>query len=127
MLSGDEEGPGEHTGIKAAASSRNIHEGTAGTDIAEHGFQMRIAAGRRCPLDIAQVGTSGHADAAVAPGLAGNPVQRVVTVLDFIVHGEPFAFAVFPAADILDHHGVAALYKTIVRGCANGFSIRGTN
>ena len=116
-LSGYGKCPRQHAGIEAPAPSRHIHKGTSGADAAEHGLQMRIAAGRSRPLDISQVRPSGHGRIPVAPGLSGDPIQRVVPVLHLIVHGQPFAFAVLPAPDILDHHAEASLYEAVIRLC----------
>ena len=127
MLSRYQESPGKHAGIKTSASSGNIHKGAASTDTAEHCLQMRVFTGRRGPLHISQIGAPGHTHIAVTPGLPGNPGKGIVPVLHFVVHGQPFAFAVLPAPYILDHHGIAPLDKTKITGNAHGFSIWGAD
>ena len=61
------------------------------------------------PLDGAQVGAAGHADAAVAPGLLGDPGLGVEAVLGFGDEGGPGAVGVPAAADVLDDAGVAVV------------------
>jgi hypothetical protein len=69
---------------------------------------MRVVQGRHFPLHDAQVGAAQHADFAVGPRLARDPVQRVVAIGRLLFERPEDAFGCVAPAHILDHHGVAA-------------------
>ncbi len=70
------------------------------------------------PLNGADVGAAHHSDATVAPWLAVNPLNGVVTVLTFIVVRGDDAFGSAGASAILDDCDVACFGPTLcVRLC----------
>ncbi len=56
----------------------------AAGDRRKHGLQMWIVQRRHFPLHDSQVRSAQHADLAVRPGLAGDPIQRVVAIGRFL-------------------------------------------
>ena len=88
---------------------------------------MGIAAGRRGPLNVPEIGAAGHSYVSVTPRLCGNPVQGVAAVLDFIVIRHPFASAVLSAPDILYDDRVAALYEPVVLLCTVALTVGGAD
>ena len=82
-----------------------IRAGHPGDD----GPQRRMPAGRRGPLRDPVIGVSEHSDGAVRPGLAHDPFDRVVAVVDLVDVGNRLSLGTELAPDVLDHEHVATL------------------
>ena len=81
---------------------------------------MRVVQGRDFPLHDAQVGAAQHADFAIGPGLARDPVKRVAAIGGLLFERPEDALGCVAPAHILDHHGIAALDERRVIGRDGG-------
>ena len=95
-------------------------------DHGENRFQMGISHGGGLPLDDAAIGAADHADLAVAPGLPGDPIDGVVAVVLLLPERIEHAFGFVTPADVLGHHGVAAVHEGLIERCDIGaLAVRG--
>jgi hypothetical protein len=86
--------------------AEEIDAGNRGRDAA----QMRRACGRGGQLGHGHIAAAIHADGTAAPGLRGDPLDRVETVATLVRRIEAeFAFTLADAADLLDHDRIARL------------------
>ena len=108
------ERPGQHTGVEAAATTRDVNEGTSGTDTAQHRLEMRVATGGRGPLYIAEIGSARHAHLSIAERLCCDPVQGIVAIFDFVVLRHPFTGTVLASPGILYDDRIASLQEAVV-------------
>ena len=86
-------------------------------DHGEDRLEVRIVAQGGLPLHNAGVGAAHHADFAVRPRLACDPVQGVVAIHGLLGQGQEGAFGFVAPADVLHHHRVAALDEGLVVRC----------
>ncbi|MGX1268399.1 hypothetical protein RKD18_001593 [Streptomyces phaeoluteigriseus] len=77
-------------------------------DPRDDGAQRGVLAGDRGPLGESVVRVAEHADDPVGPGLAGDPLEGVVAVVDLSRPAQSPPVRTELAADVLDHHDVAA-------------------
>ena len=99
----------EHTKLEGAAGANEAGEVVHADGLRRQAGEAWMRQGRAEPLDRTQVGTTGHADAAVAPGLFGNPGLGVVAVLRLRDEGRPGTVGIPASAHVLDHAGVAGV------------------
>jgi hypothetical protein len=91
-------------------------------------LQMRIVAQRRFPLHDPEIRPAHHADLAVGPGLAGNPIDRFIAILAFVVQLFEVAFGFVTASHILHHHGVPVIdERLVVRNEVGPLAVRRPN
>ena len=79
-------------------------------------FKCGLFEQRRLPLHDPQIRAAEHTDLAVGPGLARDPVQRVVAILWLLAERIEYAFGFVAAAHVLDDHGVAVVDERTVIG-----------
>ena len=75
----------------------------------DHAGQVRRALRGGRPLRPAHVGEAGGADLAGAPGLGGDPLDRVVAIGAVVDHGAPLALRLAAPAHVDGDVGVAVL------------------
>ena len=85
-------------------------------------LEMRRPARGGEPRRLADVGTAGHADVAVAPVLGRDPLDRVVAVVVLVEVREELAVGVEAAAHVLHGDDVAALRELLVEVLAGALS-----
>src|SRR5262245_10964922 len=77
---------------------------------------MLIPGERSLPLHDPPIGATDHADLAVAPGLGGDPVERIVAIGALLMEWIELAFRRVAPADVLHHHDVSAIDESLVAG-----------
>src|SRR5580765_4250383 len=80
--------PLPHRQEKAAVTNRLIEESIRRGHQRHNGLQMWWALCRSEPLGLADIGSAGHTDVAVAPVLRGDPLDRVVAIRAVVAIGE---------------------------------------
>ena len=94
--------------FEGAALAHGRNQVVAGSLADDLGTQVGRIEGGEGALVGPGVGGAHGADAAVAPGLDGDPLDGVVAVGGFLREGVPLAAGAAAAADIVHHHGVSA-------------------
>ncbi len=91
----------------------------------ENGLQVRIVEHRHLPLHDPQVRTAHHADLAVRPRLARDPVQRVVAVRRLLFERLERALRFVTPAHVFHHHRVAVVHEgLVIRRDASALPVR---
>src|SRR5580698_7102838 len=92
----------------------------------EAGNQVRIGLDGGAPLDNTQIGSAGHADAAVGPGLVRDPVDGVAAVGALLFDRAELAARAVAATHVLDNYGVTVAGKGTVAAEAFVLAIVGS-
>src|SRR5580700_8025587 len=92
----------------------------------EDGNQVRIGLDGGAPLDNTQIGSAGHADSAVGPGLVRDPVDGVAAVGALLFDRAELAARAVAAAHVLDDYGVTVAGQEAIAAKAFIFAIVGS-
>ena len=103
-------------GPEGAVSVRPVAAPTPRTPRRDHGDEVRRAARGRRPLHPRHVGASQHPDTTIAPGLARDPLHRVVAVLEVVDPWREDTVGVTAPPHVLDGHGVAVRREVAAPG-----------
>src|SRR5580698_6331702 len=82
--------------------------------VREDRLEMRILRHSGLPLRDPEIGAAVHPDAAVRPRLPGDPVQRVVTIADFLVDRLESAAGTVASAHVLHNDRIAVIHERLV-------------
>ena len=85
---------------------------------------MRIPAGSCSPLYISKIGTACHCCLSITPVLGCNPIERIVSILYFVIIRLPSSGTVFSSPCILNNDCIASPDKAIIHLYMISFSIR---